>query len=160
LRSWRVDAGADQQEQIDKKDGDEHEAADEDVGTESEDGFVFGKVRGWDVFVLVVAFVVVFGHADQLTLQNAAKGCLRQIILLSRELRCDGYGQFRRDLCLWIEETRGGVGVVLGRDCLVLPGFEEDDGGEKDNDQGKTSGDNDRQKARIAFAFFRGGIAG
>jgi hypothetical protein len=43
------------------------------VGTEAEDSLVFGQIGGWDVVVLVVAFVgvfaVVFVHADKLTLQ-------------------------------------------------------------------------------------------
>lgn len=59
-----------QKKQIDEKDGDEDEAADEDVRSESHHGFVFGKVGGWDVFVLMVAFVVGFVHADKLTLQK------------------------------------------------------------------------------------------
>jgi hypothetical protein len=69
LRRWGVYAGAHQQKQVDEKDGDEDEAADEDVWPEAEHGFVAGKIGGRDVFVLVVAFVVVFVHADQLTLR-------------------------------------------------------------------------------------------
>jgi hypothetical protein len=64
LRGGRVDAGAHQQKKIDEENGDENEAADEDVRAESHDGFMPGKVRRWDVAVLVVAFVIVFGHAD------------------------------------------------------------------------------------------------
>jgi hypothetical protein len=64
-----VDAGANQKKEIDEQDCDEDETADEDVGSEAHHGFVAGKVRGWDVFVLVVAFVVMFGHAHKLTLQ-------------------------------------------------------------------------------------------
>src|SRR5580704_5882324 len=69
LRGRRVDARAHEEKQIDEKNGDEDEAADPDVGPESHDGFVLGKIRGWDVFVLVVAFMVMFGHAHKLTLQ-------------------------------------------------------------------------------------------
>lgn len=36
---------------------------------ESEHGLVTGKIGGRDVFVLMVAFVVMFVHADKLTLQ-------------------------------------------------------------------------------------------
>jgi hypothetical protein len=66
-RGRRIDAGAHEEKQIDEQDRDEHETADEDVGAESEHGFMFGKVRRWDVFVLVVAFVMMFWHADKLT---------------------------------------------------------------------------------------------
>jgi hypothetical protein len=38
------------------------------MGAESEHGFVTGKVGRRDVFGLVVAFVVMFRHADKLTL--------------------------------------------------------------------------------------------
>jgi hypothetical protein len=68
-RSWRIDAGTHQEKKVHDKDDDEDEASDEDVGPEAHHGFVAGKVRRWDVFVLVVAFVVVFGHAHKLTLQ-------------------------------------------------------------------------------------------
>src|SRR5271170_979569 len=66
LWGWRVNAWANQQKQIDEKDGYEDKAADKDVRPESHHSFVFGKVRGRDVFVLVVAFVIVFGHAHSL----------------------------------------------------------------------------------------------
>jgi hypothetical protein len=85
LRRWGVDAGAHQQKQVDEKDGDENEAADEDVRFESEHGFVAGKVGGRDVFVLVVAFVVVFVHADQLTWQTRLRAAWGRNILLLRE---------------------------------------------------------------------------
>jgi hypothetical protein len=39
------------------------------VGTEAHHSFVAGKIRRRDVFVLVIAFVLVFGHAHKLTLQ-------------------------------------------------------------------------------------------
>jgi hypothetical protein len=39
------------------------------VRPEAHHGFVAGKIGGWDVFVLVVAFVCVFGHAHKLTSQ-------------------------------------------------------------------------------------------
>lgn len=68
-RSGRVDAGTDQKKEIDKQNCDENEAADEDVGPETHHGLVAGKVGRWDVVVLVVAFVVMFGHAQQHTLQ-------------------------------------------------------------------------------------------
>jgi hypothetical protein len=71
-RLWRsrgIDAGTNQKKEIDKQDRDEDEAADEDVGSEAHNGFVAGKIRGWDVFVLVAAFVGVFGHGHKLTLQ-------------------------------------------------------------------------------------------
>src|SRR2546429_4396193 len=71
-RSWGINSGAHQQKQIDEQDRDEDQAADEDVGPEAHHGFVLGKVRGWDVFVRVVAFVV-FGHAHKLTLPM--RGC-------------------------------------------------------------------------------------
>jgi hypothetical protein len=65
-QSWRVDAGAHQEKQIDEKDGDKDKTTDEDVGAETEDGSMFGKVGGRDVVVLVAAFVMMFGHAHQL----------------------------------------------------------------------------------------------
>ncbi len=58
----RPDAGAHQKKQIDEEDGDQDEAADEDVRPESEYGFVAGKVGRGDVVVLVFVFV----HADKL----------------------------------------------------------------------------------------------
>jgi hypothetical protein len=67
LGSRRIDSGTHKQKQIDDEDRDENEAADEDVGAKSHDRFVFGEIGGWDVVVLVVAFVMVFGHADKLT---------------------------------------------------------------------------------------------
>ena len=69
-RLWRVrrvNAGAHQEKQIDEKDCDKDEAADEDVRSESHHGFVLWEVGGRNVFVLVVAFVMVFGHAHKLT---------------------------------------------------------------------------------------------
>jgi hypothetical protein len=51
-----------EEEEIDDDDGDEDEAADEDVGSEAEDGFVLREVGRRDVVGLVIAFV----HADQL----------------------------------------------------------------------------------------------
>jgi hypothetical protein len=68
-RSGGIDAGAHQEKEIDEQDCDEDEAADEDVRPEAHDGFVAGKVWRRDVFVLVIAFVVMFGHADKLTSQ-------------------------------------------------------------------------------------------
>src|SRR5262249_25072526 len=65
-----LDAGADEKKEIDKKNCDEDEAADEDVGFEAHHGLVAGKVRRRNVFVLVVAFVMMFGHAHKLTLQT------------------------------------------------------------------------------------------
>jgi hypothetical protein len=62
-RSWGIDAGAHQEKQIDKKDGDEDEAADEDVWSEAHHGFVARKVRRRDV----VGFVIAFVHAHKLT---------------------------------------------------------------------------------------------
>jgi hypothetical protein len=67
-RSWGIDTGAHEEKQIDEQDGDEDEAADEDVGTESEHCFMARKVGGRDVVVLVIAFVIMFVHAHQLTL--------------------------------------------------------------------------------------------
>jgi hypothetical protein len=67
LWSRGVDTGTHQEKQIHEKDDDQDEAADEDVWSEAHHGFVAGKVRRWDVFVLVVAFVFVFGHAHKLT---------------------------------------------------------------------------------------------
>jgi hypothetical protein len=69
-RRWGVDAGADQKQEIDEQDCDEDETADEDVGTEAHYGLVAGKIRGRDVLVLVVAFVMMFWHGDKLTLQT------------------------------------------------------------------------------------------
>jgi hypothetical protein len=57
--------GAHQEKEIDEQNRDEDEAADEDVGPETHHGFVAGKIGRWDVFVLAVAFVMVFGHADK-----------------------------------------------------------------------------------------------
>ena len=67
LGSRRIDAGTHKEKQIDEKDGDEDEAADEDVGAKSHDRFVFGEIGRRDVVLLVIAFVMVFGHADKLT---------------------------------------------------------------------------------------------
>jgi hypothetical protein len=64
-----IDARPHQKKEIDKKDRDENEAANEDVGLEAHHGFAAEKIRRRDVFVLVVALVVVFGHADKLTSQ-------------------------------------------------------------------------------------------
>jgi hypothetical protein len=41
------------------------------VWPEAHHGFVTGKIGRREVFVLVVAFVVMLGHADKLTSQNA-----------------------------------------------------------------------------------------
>jgi hypothetical protein len=67
----RPDRRAYEQEEIEKEDCDENEAADEDVWTESHVGLVLGKVRGWDVSVLVVALVLVIMHAYQLRRKTA-----------------------------------------------------------------------------------------
>jgi hypothetical protein len=72
-RSRGIDAGAHQKKEIDKKDRDEDEASDEDVWLEAHHGFVAGKIRRWEVLVLVIAFVGVFGHAHKLTSQM--RGC-------------------------------------------------------------------------------------
>jgi hypothetical protein len=69
---WGIDARAYQQKQIDEQDGDENEATDEDVRPESEHCLVLGKVRRWDVLVLMVAFVVMFVHADKLSWKLSA----------------------------------------------------------------------------------------
>ena len=82
LRGGRVDARAHQQQKIDDENGDEDEAADEDVRAESHDGFVPGKIRRGDVAVLVVAFVVVFGHADKLTLGMRLCAVWRRIFFI------------------------------------------------------------------------------
>jgi len=72
-RRWGIDAGAHQKQEIQKQDCDQDQAADEDVGPEAHDGFVAGKIRGREVFVLMAvfalmaAFVLVFGHAHKLT---------------------------------------------------------------------------------------------
>jgi hypothetical protein len=68
-RGRRIDTRAYQKKEIDKQDGYEDEATDEDVRPEAHHGFVAWKIRRWDVFVLVVAFVAVFGHAHKLTSQ-------------------------------------------------------------------------------------------
>jgi hypothetical protein len=71
-RFWRtrgIDTGAHQKKEIDEQNCDEDEATDEDVRPEAHHGSVAGKIRRWDVFVLVVAFVAVFGHAHKLTSQ-------------------------------------------------------------------------------------------
>jgi hypothetical protein len=72
-RRGGIDAGAHQEKEIDEQDCDEDEAADEDVGPEAHDRFVARKVWRRDMFVLVVAFVVVFGHADKLTSQTRGR---------------------------------------------------------------------------------------
>jgi hypothetical protein len=103
LRRWGVDAGAHQQKQVNEKDGNENEAADEDVWFKSEHGFVTGKVRGRDVFVSVIAFVVVFVHADQLTSQNANACCMKaKYFVAAREvLGCDFVAKVNVALCGW-----------------------------------------------------------
>ncbi len=63
MGSRRVDSRAHKQKQIDEEDGDEDEAADEDVRSKPHDCFMFGEVKRRDVSVLMVAFV----HADKLT---------------------------------------------------------------------------------------------
>jgi hypothetical protein len=71
-RFWRtrgIDTRAYQKKEIDEQDGYEDKATDEDVRPEAHHGSVAGKIRRWDVFVLVVAFVAVFGHAHKLTSQ-------------------------------------------------------------------------------------------
>ena len=45
------------------------------------------------------------------------------------------------------------------RDDFCLPGFDEDDGGDQDDQYGCDEGDNHRLDGRVADAFFRGGIA-
>ena len=82
-------SGAHEKKQIDEKDCDEDEAADEDVGPESHHGFVPGKVGRRDVFVLVVAFVVVFVHADKLTSQMRCALRGGKIFFCEKELGCD-----------------------------------------------------------------------
>ena len=72
-RSRGIDAGTHQEKQVHEKDDDKDEATDEDVRPKAHYGFVAGKVRRWDVFVLVVAFVGMFGHAHKLTSQM--QGC-------------------------------------------------------------------------------------
>jgi hypothetical protein len=59
---WNIDAATNQQKQIDDEDCDQDEAADEDVGPESEHSFVLRKIGWRDVAVFVVLFV----HADKL----------------------------------------------------------------------------------------------
>jgi hypothetical protein len=66
-RSRGKDARAHEEEQVDQKYGDEDEAADEDVRPESHNGFMFWEIGRRNVVVLVVAFVVVFVHADKVT---------------------------------------------------------------------------------------------
>jgi hypothetical protein len=73
LVEWGIDPRAHQKKEIDKKDGDEDEASDKDMRFEAHHGFVARQVRGWDMFVLVVTFVGVFGHAHKLTSQ--IRGC-------------------------------------------------------------------------------------
>jgi len=71
-RFWRsrgIDTRAYKKKEIDEQDCDEDEATDEDVRPEAHHGSVAGKIRRWDVFVLVVAFVAVFRHAHKLTSQ-------------------------------------------------------------------------------------------
>ena len=124
----RVDARAYQQKQIHDEDRDENKAADEDVGTESHDGFVFWEDRGRDVFVLVVAFVMMFGHADKLTSPKPRWTRREEIILLLRSYAASltGQGQGRPGLAgdIWM---LGCWSLVAGTICL--PGFEEYDGG-------------------------------
>ena len=62
------------------------------MGTESEDGFVFGKVRGRDVARLVVAFVAVLVHADKLTGKRGLRAIEGKIFLDYRSYaaRLDG----------------------------------------------------------------------
>ena len=44
--------------------------------------------------------------------------------------------------------------VSCGWDCLVLPDLEKDECRNKDNDDGDSGGNDYRQKAGIACAFF------
>ena len=92
-RLWRgrgIDAGAHQKKEIDQQDCDEDEAADEDVGFEAHHGFVAGKIRRWNVFVLVVALVLVFGHAHKLTWHCVHPLPGRKIFFRGEVLRGDG----------------------------------------------------------------------
>jgi hypothetical protein len=89
-RLWRsrgVDAGAHQKKKIDEKNGDEDKAADEDVRAEAEHSLMLGKVGRRDVVVLVVALVMMFRHADKLTLQKGLLPRGGKIFWLQRWLR-------------------------------------------------------------------------
>jgi hypothetical protein len=54
---------------------------------------------------------------------------------------------------------RGVGGVRLGND-LGLPGFDEDDGGDEDDQYRYEEGDNDWLDGRVSYALFGGGVAG
>jgi hypothetical protein len=76
------------QEEVDTKDGDQNESANEDVRPEPEHGFVAGEIGGWDVSGLVIAFM----HGDK----SRRKGC--------------GVGKYRLTALIWaIRRGRGGT---------------------------------------------------
>jgi hypothetical protein len=116
-----------------------------------------GKVWGRDVFVLVVAFVVMFGHADKLTWQM--RRLAKKYFAAGEALRYDAQPWLERRLHVWLHDLRGWMCVMRGGNHFGLPSFDEDDGGNQDENQGDTGGDDDRQKAGVAFAIFGGGIA-
>jgi hypothetical protein len=116
-----------------------------------------GKVWGRDVFVLVVAFVIMFRHADKLTLQM--RRLAKKYFATREALRYDAQPGLNRRPHVRLHDLRGWMCIMWSGNHLGLPGFYEDDGGNQNENQGNTGGDDDRQKAGVAFAIFGGGIA-
>jgi hypothetical protein len=159
LRGRGIDAWTHQKKQIHKKDDDEDEAADEDVRPEPHHGLVSGKIGRRDVFVLVVAFVVMFVHAHKLTLQMVAACCMAKKYFAAGGLGCDDELRLNRCLHAWLYDLRCGMLVRHFRDDLGLSGFDKDQSCDQNDRDGHDKGDDDRLDGRVTDALFRGGVA-